>query len=144
MDENSFVGAGPAFPFAVDAGGAVLIRHGADKVEESIRLILSTRPGERPMRPEFGCAAHELVFAPASSPRTIGKVVRAVEEALSRWEPRIDLLSVSAAPGEREGVLVVAVDYVVRSSNDARNLVHPFYAIPPEPDVLTATGEAAP
>lgn len=137
MVDPSFLGSGPAFPFSVDAGGSVRLRHGPEKVEESLRLILSTRPGERPLRPEFGCAAHEHVFAPVSSPRTTGKVVRAVEEALSRWEPRIELLSVTARE-DRDGVLMVAVDYAIRASNDVRNLVHPFYAIPPEP---TAPGD---
>ncbi|WP_130014282.1 GPW/gp25 family protein [Serinicoccus sediminis] len=144
MADPSFLGSGPAFPFSVDAGGSVLLRHGTDKVEQSIRLILSTRIGERPMRPEFGCAAHEHVFAPAASPRTTGKVVRAVEDALTRWEPRIDLLSVTADPGQQEGVLVVEVGYLVRATNDVQNLVHPFYAIPPEPDGPGAVGEAGP
>lgn len=141
MVEADFLGAGPAFPFRTDPGGAVLLRSGVDKVEESIRLILATRPGERPRRPDFGCAAHHLVLAPAESPRTIGAVCRAVEEALTRWEPRIALRSVTAGPvAGIDGVLQVEVDYVVRATNDPRNLVHPFYLIPPEPSPAIGRG----
>ncbi len=132
MADVDFLGAGPAFPVETDPGGAVRMLSGVDKVEQSLRLILATRRGERPMRPEFGCAAHELVLAPAGSPKTIGAVCRAVEEALTRWEPRVAVQKVSAAPTDAEGELLVEVDYVVRATNDPRNLVHPFYAIPPE------------
>lgn len=129
----SFLGAGPAFPFRTDPGGSVLLTAGVDKIEQSIRLILATRRGERPMRPEFGCAAHEMVFEPMQSARTVGAVSRAVEEALTRWEPRIEVRSMAAgtAPGA-DGVLLVEVGYEVRATNDVRNLVHPFYVIPPE------------
>ena len=133
MAETPFLGGGLAFPFQAAPSGALVLRHGPDKVEESIRLILSTRPGERPMRPDFGCAAHDLVFAPASSPRTIGAVCRAVTESLTRWEPRVDVVDVQARalPGD-PSVLQVEVDYVIRATNDPRNLVHPFYEITPE------------
>lgn len=142
MADAPFLGAGLAFPFQADPTGSLLLRSGREKIEESIRLILSTRPGERPMRPEFGCAAHDLVFAPAASPRTIGAVSRAVEEALARWEPRIEVRSVVARPGEGElGALYVEVEYVIRATNDPRNLVHPFYTIPPEPGGVGAAEE---
>lgn len=136
MADVPFHGAGLAFPFQADARGALVLRRGPEKVEESIRLILSTRPGERPLRPTFGCAAHDHVFAPASSPRTIGEVCRAVEEALTMWEPRIEVRGVNAWPadGDHAG-LYVEVEYLIRATNDPRNLVHPFYAIPPEPSV---------
>lgn len=141
MAEAPFLGAGLAFPFRADPSGALVLRHGTDKIEESIRLVLSTRPGERPMRPTFGCAAHDHVFAPSSSPRTIGAVCRAVEDALTMWEPRIELRSVRAWPTEGDPPgLYVEVAYVVRATNDPRNLVHPFYVIPPEP-VGTGTAE---
>ena len=134
MAEIPFHGAGLAFPVQADPSGSLVLRSGPDKIEESIRLVLSTRPGERPMRPTFGCAAYDHVFAPASSPRTIGAVCRAVEEALTMWEPRIEVRSVVAWPAEGETAgLYVEVEYVVRATNDPRNLVHPFYAIPPEP-----------
>ena len=133
MAEAEFLGAGPAFPFQADPGGAVMLRSGVDKVEQSIRLVLATRPGERAMRPEFGCAAHDLVLAPSASPRTIGLVCRAVQDALTRWEPRIEVSSVTARPHpDAAEVLEVEVAYVVRATNDPRNLVHPFYVIPPE------------
>ncbi|MCL3860415.1 GPW/gp25 family protein [Actinotalea sp. K2] len=133
MAEARFLGAGPAFPFQADPGGSLMLRSGTAKIEESIRLVLSTRPGERPMRPTFGCRAHEMVFSPSASPRTLGMVSRAVEEALAMWEPRIDVRGVTAWPDATDPtVLYVEVEYVVRATNDPRNLVHPFYTIPPE------------
>lgn len=130
---DAFVGRGVAFPFQADAGGAVMLRGGGAVVEQSIRLILSTRPGERPMRPEFGCSVHDLAFSPAASPRTVGAVTRAVQDALLRWEPRIEVESVTAIPDVHEPALLrVEVVYRIKATNDARNLVFPFYTIPPE------------
>lgn len=134
MAEAPFHGSGLAFPFQADPGGSLVLRSGPEKIEESIRLILSTRPGERPMRPEFGCAAHDFLFAATTSPRTIGAISRAVEAALARWEPRIEVRSVLAGPAPGAAwVLVVEVEYLIRATNDTRNLVHPFYTISAEP-----------
>jgi uncharacterized protein len=133
MADPPFLGSGVAFPFQADASGAVRLRGGAAQIEQSIALILSTRPGERPMRPQFGCAVHSHVFAPSASPRTIATVTRAVQESLERWEPRIAVASVAAKPDPgRPEVLTVEIEYRIKSTNDVRNLVFPFYSIPPE------------
>lgn len=133
MADAPFVGTAVAFPFQTDPGGAVLMRSGAEAVAQSIRLILGTRPGERPMRPQYGCAVHDVVLSPSASPRTISAANRAVQDALARWEPRIDVQSVSAAPDpERAEVLTIEIEYRIKATNDVRNLVFPFYSIPPE------------
>ncbi len=85
-----FIGAGWAFPLRTDATGAIALVRGEREIEESIRLILATAPGERPMRPEFGCAVHDYVFAPADA-STAGQIAYEVRVALERWEPRIGL-----------------------------------------------------
>lgn len=131
-----FIGAGLAFPMHVDATGGVALVRREREIEESIRLILATAPGERPMRPEFGCGIHDYVFSPADG-STAGQIAYEVRVALERWEPRIDVEAVSVSiDALREGVLYVDVQYTHRGSNDPRNLVFPFYVIGehPEPD----------
>jgi len=124
-----FVGAGWAYPTGLTATGAVLLARGASELDGAIRLIIGTRPGERVMRPEFGCRIWDQLFEPVT-PRTLGLVELAVREALSRWEPRIELTAVTAEPGGSDGEVRVSIDYLVRSTNDHRNLVFPFYTIP--------------
>ncbi|AGM05832.1 GPW/gp25 family protein [Amycolatopsis keratiniphila] len=126
-----FLGRGLAFPVRTDATGSIALVGGEREVVESIRLILATAPGERPMRPEFGCAVHDLVFAPADS-ATAGQIAYEVRTALERWEPRITLTDVVVGFSEAErGTLLIDIKYHLRGTNDPRNLVFPFYVIPP-------------
>ncbi|XVV01710.1 GPW/gp25 family protein [Actinosynnema sp. CA-248983] len=126
-----FVGRGLAFPVHTDATGSVALVGGDREVVESIRLILATAPGERPMRPEFGCAIHDLVFAPADA-ATAGRIAYEVRLSLERWEPRISLADVSVGFDEVDhGTLLIDIRYSLRGTNDPRNLVFPFYVIPP-------------
>jgi len=98
-----------------------------DLVRQSIWLILSTAPGERVARPDFGCGIHDLVFATGSA-ATIGSVTKAVSDALARWEPRIEVLGVSAAPDAAEPeLLLIEIQYSLRATNSRFNLVYPFY-----------------
>jgi phage baseplate assembly protein W len=126
-----FVGSGLAFPLHTDATGGIAMVAGEREIVESIRLILATAPGERPRRPEFGCAIHDLVFAPADA-STAGQIAYEVRVALEQWEPRITLLDVVVSFAEADnGTLLIDVRYALRGSNDPRNLVFPFYVIPP-------------
>jgi uncharacterized protein len=129
---NEFIGSGWGFPVQVDATGGIRLVARETEIEQSIRLILSTAPGERPMRPEFGCAIHEHIFAPADS-RTAGRIELAVREALRRWEPRVDVLDVTVGrhPAEADALLL-DIRYTTGDVNDPRNLVFPFYIIPGE------------
>jgi phage baseplate assembly protein W len=115
-----------------------------------MRLVLATAPGERPMRPEFGCAIHDLVFAPVND-RTIGRIRYEVRTCLDRWEPRITVESVSVTvDADDTTVLFIDVRYSIRGTNNPRSLVFPFYVIPSHepadlPDTGTASGpDAAP
>lgn len=129
-----FVGAGWSFfPMRTDVTGSVALVRGDREIEEAIRIILSTSPGERPMRPDFGCAIHDFVFAPADA-TTAGQLAYAVRSALDRWEPRIDVgdVRVSFDTGDA-GTLHITIDYSISGSNDPRNLVFPFYVIPDHP-----------
>lgn len=128
---TEFVGSGWSFPLRTDATGRVALVSGRDEIEESIRLILMTAPGERPMRPEFGCAVHDYVFAPADA-ATAGDIAYAVRISLARWEPRIDVEDVAVRfDAVDRGVLYIDIAYSLRGENDPRNLVFPFYVIPP-------------
>ncbi|MFJ4826062.1 GPW/gp25 family protein [Streptomyces bacillaris] len=127
---QQFIGAGWAFPPRTDATGSIALVRGEHELEESIRLILATSPGERPMRPEFGCAVNDYVFAPADA-GTAGQLAYEVRLALERWEPRIEVVEVVVRFDEADnGVLYIDIGYTVRGSNDPRNLVFPFYVIP--------------
>jgi len=131
MDKD-FLGRGWAFPVGVDSRGGIAMASGQEDIEQSIRIILETAPGERVMRPEFGCGIHNLVFAP-NSPTTAGLVAYHVQEALGRWEPRIEVEAVDVRPDrDRDSLLLIAIRYTVRKTNDHRNLVFPFYRIPEE------------
>jgi uncharacterized protein len=128
---EEFIGAGWGFfPMRTDRTGSIVLVAREREIEESIRLILETAPGERPMRPEFGCAIHDFVFAPADA-ATAGQLAYEVRAALDRWEPRIDLDDVQVRFDDVDnGTLFVDIRYSIRGTNDPRNLVFPFYVIP--------------
>ena len=119
----SFLGIGWQFPVAF-AGGRAVLATDEDTVHQSIWIILATAPGERAMRPEFGCGIHQLVFSVANA-TTAGLVAFEVRQALLRWEPRIDVTDVRVTPDEDR--LLVDVEYTVRATNSRFNLVYPFH-----------------
>ena len=131
MRGEDFIGSGWAFPAAINRTGSVRLVSGTDEVDGSIRMILSTVPGERVMRPEFGCAMWEMLFAPLTA-GTLGLIEQMVREALDRWEPRVVVDSVLATAEQASGTVHITIGYRIRSTNDVRNLVFPFYTIPTE------------
>ncbi len=132
-EEPDFVGAGWSFPLRLTPRGGISLSRRDRGIEEAIRIILATAPGERPMRPEFGCAIHDFVFAPADA-TTAGLIAFEVRVALDRWEPRIDVHEVRVDfAGADEGTLHIQIGYRIRGSYDPRNLVFPFYVIPDHP-----------
>ncbi|MET2717829.1 GPW/gp25 family protein [Streptomyces harbinensis] len=133
---QQFVGSGWAFPPRTNATGSIALVSGAQEIEESIRLILATTPGERPMRPEFGCPLNDYVFAPADA-GTAGQLAYEVRLALERWEPRVTVADVAVRFDRvNDGVLYLDISYSVRDANDPRNLVFPFYVIPQHEEPL--------
>jgi phage baseplate assembly protein W len=127
-DGKEFLGRGWAFPFAIEGGsGRIAVVSYEEAVRQSILLILETAPGERVMRPEFGCGIHELVFQVIDT-ALIAQVEQRVRGALTEFEPRIDLLDVNVDQSWiSEGRLEVAIDFRVRTTNQRGNLVYPFY-----------------
>ncbi len=125
-----FIGSGWAFPLRTSATGGIALVSRDRELTESIRLILATAPGERPMRPEFGCGIHDYVFAPADE-NTAGAIAYEVRRSLDRWEPRIEVTDVDVVVDARQnGTLYIDIRYTHRGTNDPRNLVFPFYVIP--------------
>lgn len=124
------VGRGFAWPLQVDHTGAIRMIEGAEDLDHSIRVILLTAPGERVMRPQFGCRIWDLLFEPVNA-NLIGLISHAVREALAQWEPRIEVEEVAPVQDDSDTSLVhISITYRVRATNDRRNLVYPFYVIP--------------
>ena len=111
---------------APDPGGALGIAAYEESVRQAIWIVLGTAKGERAMQPEFGCGIHDLVFG-LNTAATAGKVTQSVKDALLLHEPRIDLLDVQVESRNGGEVLQISIDYRVRATNNAFNLVFPFY-----------------
>jgi phage baseplate assembly protein W len=120
---KEFLGRGWAFPFQFDpATGEVAMSEYEENIRQSILLIISTKPGERPMLPAFGCKIHQFLFAP-NTRTTANMIAFHVRTALKRWEPRIEVEGVRAATG-RTGEVRIEVDYRIVATNSPQNLVH--------------------
>jgi len=129
MSED-FVGAGWAFPLHVNATGGIALVRREQELEQAMRLILETYPGERPMRPDFGCRLRDFVFRPANI-ETVAELTHEVRTALLRWEPRVDIEIVNVFPRpDDHSTLYIDIQYRTKDTNDRRNLVFPFYTIP--------------
>jgi phage baseplate assembly protein W len=126
MINPDVLGRGLAFPLDVDARGGLRRSTEAQKVRESILMILGTQHHERVMRPTFGCNLQSLVFA-SNNTATADLARHYVEEGLTRWEPRILLVKVLVKNDHGEGCLLISVHYKLKSTYEAQNLVYPFY-----------------
>ena len=133
MPQQDFVGSGFAFPMDIDDQGGIRMVGGTDNIDRSIRLIMGTSYGERPMRPDFGCGIHDLLFD-STSLELLGQVQAQVVASLRRWETRADILDVSATYGDDPTVINIQVTYRIKGNYDPRNLLVPFYVIPREED----------
>lgn len=127
QSNREFLGQGWSFPVTTDAGGEVELSAGEADIRESVRLILGTAKGERVMRPDFGCGIHDHVFTTVNA-TTLTLVETEVREALTRWEPRIEVRRVDGVRADADpSKLLLTVEYRVRETNNEHNLVYPFY-----------------
>jgi phage baseplate assembly protein W len=128
-----FTGSGWNFPLQFDATSSIALASHARDIEQAIELIIRTAPGERPMRPEFGCRIQDHLFAPTND-GTKAAIAHDARRAIEMWEPRVDVenVLVSIDPHARN-TFYIDVWYRIRGHNDERNLVFPFYLIPEEP-----------
>lgn len=129
---DDIIGKGWRFPPRIGRHGGIGLVGGETEIEQSILIILRTAPGQRVMRPEFGCTLHDLVFMPNNSD-TAARIKRSVRQALGRWEPRIRVIDVRAnADRDDPGRLLVDIQYQIKATHDRRSLVYPFYLLPEE------------
>lgn len=118
---KEFLGRGWAFPFRFNsATGGVALSEYEENIRQDITIILGTRPGERQMLPQFGCRIHELLFSPDTR-ATSALAAHHVEEALARWERRIEVVKVDAS-AEGQGSIRVAVQYKILATNTLQTL----------------------
>jgi uncharacterized protein len=130
--DATFIGRGFYWPLQVDHTGSIRMTDGAPDLDRSMAVILATAPGERVMRPDFGCKIWDLLFEPVTA-NLLGLMAQCVREALAQWEPRAEVEDVRTLPDANDPTLVsIHVTYRVKATNDRRNLVYPFYVIPHE------------
>lgn len=127
-ERKDFLGRGWAMPVQLDPRtGLVESVAYEEDIRQSILIILETAPGERVMRPNFGCGIHELVFTAVDS-TAIQRIRSVVDEAMRRCEARIDVIAINVdEDATTEGKLLVELEYRVRKTNQLGNLVFPFY-----------------
>ena len=127
MNAARYLGRGWAFPVVRDASAEENpLAEGVEKVQQAIRLILETEPGERLMRPSFGCGLRRYIMKPNTvATRTL--IQNDVSRALSLWEPRIQLRAVSVTAGEDPALVYIAIAYIHVRDSRPGNLVYPFY-----------------
>jgi phage baseplate assembly protein W len=119
-------GLGWSFPPAPDARtGALDWQTGAALIRQSILLILDTEPGERVMRPDFGCGLRRYLMEP-NSPATRASMAREIEASLRQWEPRIEVRAVDVATTDDQATVLVSVDYTYMRDHSAAVLNVPF------------------
>ena len=118
-----FLGKGWNFPFDFDSAlGNVKFSAGVENIRQNILIILGTRLGERQMLPDFGCRIFDLLFAP-NSPSTTSTAASYVKEAISRWEPRVEVLNVDASLAN-SGTIKIQLSYRIRATSSVEHLEH--------------------
>ncbi|MDY7003252.1 MAG: GPW/gp25 family protein [Cyanobacteriota bacterium] len=124
---NSFLGTGWSFPptFNQDTGTVEMVSDESDIIQ-SLEIILSTRPAERIVQPDFGCELSQFLFEEISQGLITG-IRGIVSDALVYHEPRINVEEIKIEESEQEGLLLISITYTVRATNSRYNLVYPFY-----------------
>jgi uncharacterized protein len=126
QSDRAFLGVGWAFPIAPTNGDVSMAAYEED-VRQAILIILETNPGERVMRPDFGAGLRAMIFEPIST-TALALVQTRVQEALTLWEPRINLREVSVTrDATSPAVLRIKISYEIRATNTFYNIVYPFY-----------------
>ncbi|HZF48941.1 MAG TPA: GPW/gp25 family protein [Polyangiaceae bacterium] len=126
--DESFLGRGWAFPPSFSAGGGdVAMVSGPEDIEQSLRILLRTSPGERVMNEAFGCDLQRLLFEELDQ-RLLNTAHRLISTAIIEHEPRIRLDHIDVTRSRTEaGAIIVSLHYTVRGTNSRFNMVFPFY-----------------
>ena len=127
-DDNLFLGRGWSFPPTFDNNSKeVVMLDGEDDIQSSLQILLSTALGERVMQPKYGCNLDDMLFESLTTTLQT-EIKNRIEVAMVFFEPRIDLQNIAMdLLNNLEGVILISVDYLVRSTNTRGNLVFPFY-----------------
>ncbi len=128
LTEQSFLGTGWSFPPTFTKGGAeVEMVSGAEDIHQSLQILLSTRLGERVMQDEFGCDLSYVLFEEVDQ-SLVNSLTRLISDAILYHEPRINLDRLDVSESETEqGLLLISIEYTIRSTNSRFNMVYPFY-----------------
>ena len=128
MSTLAYLGRGWSFPVDPGPDGQLDYAAGPEKVRQAIRIILETEPGERIMRPDFGCGLRRYLMRP-NTVATRALIQHDVERALLAWEPRIRLTSVDVVPGDDPALVQIAIAYVHIRDGRRDNVVYPFFLV---------------
>src|SRR5262249_34286685 len=126
MNGTDIIGVGWKFPIKVNAKGSLSYSSGPDRIQDAIWIILATSVGERLMRETFGAGGNDYVFQ-SNSDVVRAQLAAAVRAALTRWEPRIKLVTVSVQQATEPSQVLIIVEYQISSTNELFNLVYPLY-----------------
>lgn len=127
-EDNAFLGTGWSFPpeFRADTRDSLMVSDKQD-IEQSLTILLSTRPGERVMQPDYGCGIQSMVFAELNL-ATITEIRALIEQAILYFEPRIELEKVSVDSTDTlNGRLLIQLEYTIITTNRRSNMVYPFF-----------------
>lgn len=126
MTNQSFLGTGWSFPPRFTKTGVRMVSDEED-IAESLRILLSTNPGERVMRPDFGCGIRPHVFSPMdeSAKSILSSTIR---RAILFHEPRVTVEKIHIERSESDlGAILIGIDYTIDATNNRRNIVFPYY-----------------
>ncbi len=119
---GSHLGDGAATGLATSPAGAVAMVAGNALIRQAIMLLLTTAPGERVMRPDYGCPLHRLMFSPNDA-TTAGLAIHYVRQAIGRWEKRVEIVHLDAGPDANDpGMLAISLQYRVRDTGGHESL----------------------
>lgn len=128
--DNAFLGVGWAFPpaFSQQHGSCLMVTD-QQEIEQSLRILFATRPGERLMQPDYGCNLHPYVFSMLDE-HALANITEAIQHAVLFYEPRVNLLAVNSDLTRfHDGILLIQLDYQIRGTNSRHNMVYPFYLL---------------
>lgn len=122
------IGKGWSFPPRFNRfTGSVEMVSGEREIQESLKILFSTKLGERLFRNDFGCNLSEFRFSPANA-NTIMLIKDRIANVIETYEPRIDLDNIAVDANDiLEGKLVITLEYTIKENNTKSNLVYPYY-----------------